>query len=130
MLADGITLLEFFAGVENVAGVAAETRLHLSSSSGIRMAVQLRNHLSLGRLGREAPTADELVWYIGPPLRESFSRLVHTSNNTLLDEALHHYRKRFSEIGIYENSVYPGIVSDLQRIHSTRFQDPFSWIAP
>lgn len=46
MLADEITLLEFFAGVENVAGVAAETRLYLSSSSGLRIAVKLRNHLS------------------------------------------------------------------------------------
>lgn len=77
---------------------------------------------SLGRLGREAPQANELVWCIGPLLRASFSHLLHTSENTLLDEALQHYRERFSEIGIYENVVYPGIISGLQRIRATGFR--------
>jgi phosphoglycolate phosphatase len=77
---------------------------------------------SLGRLGMEAPQADELVWCIGPPLRASFSRLLQTSENTLLDAALSHYRERFSEIGIYENAVYPGIISALQRIRATGFR--------
>jgi phosphoglycolate phosphatase len=76
---------------------------------------------SLGRLRMEAPQADELVWCIGPPLRASFSRLLQTSENTLLDAALSHYRERFSEIGIYENAVYPGIISALQRIRATGF---------
>ncbi len=77
---------------------------------------------SLDRLGREAPTADDLVWCIGPPLKESFSHLLHTSDNASLNEALHHYRKRYSEIGIYENTVYPDIASVLQRVHATGFR--------
>jgi phosphoglycolate phosphatase len=77
---------------------------------------------SLDRLGREAPAADDLVWCIGPPLKESFSHLLHTSDKTLLNEALYHYRERYSEIGIYENTVYPDIVSVLQRIHATGLQ--------
>jgi phosphoglycolate phosphatase len=76
---------------------------------------------SLRRLGVATPAADELVWCIGPPLRESFSRLLATSDSALLDEALRHYRERFSEIGIYENSVYPGIATTLQRIHEMGF---------
>jgi phosphoglycolate phosphatase len=72
---------------------------------------------SLRRLGLATSPADELVWCIGPPLRESFSRLLGTSDSALLDEAVRHYRERFSETGIYENSVYPGIVAALQGIH-------------
>jgi len=77
---------------------------------------------SLGRLGVEAPRADELVWCIGPPLRASFSRLLRTSEDTLLDAALSHYRERFSEIGIYENVVYPGIIPALHKIRATGFR--------
>jgi len=77
---------------------------------------------SLGRLGREAPPTDNLMWCIGPPLKESFSRLLRTSDSAFLNEALNYYRERFSEIGIYENSVYPGIVSALQRIHASGFR--------
>jgi phosphoglycolate phosphatase len=74
---------------------------------------------SLDRLGRKAPPTDDLVWCIGPPLRESLSRLLRTSENALIDLALQHYRERFSEIGIYENSVCPGTVQALQRIHAS-----------
>jgi phosphoglycolate phosphatase len=77
---------------------------------------------SLGRLGIGVPPQDCLTWCIGPPLKESFSRLFRSSDNVLLDEALRHYRERFSEIGIYENSVYPGIVSALQKIRITGFR--------
>jgi phosphoglycolate phosphatase len=77
---------------------------------------------SLGRLGIATPPRDELTWCIGPPLRESFSRLLSTSDNSLLDTALLYYRERFSEIGIYENSIYPEISSVLQRIHRIGFR--------
>lgn len=77
---------------------------------------------SLGRLGRKAPPADDLMWCIGPPLRKSFSRLLGSSDNTLLDEALHHYRERFAQTGIYENAVYPGVIPALERIHASGFQ--------
>ena len=46
MLAGEITRLEWFAGVKKVTNVAAETQLHLSSPSGLRLAAQLTNHLS------------------------------------------------------------------------------------
>lgn len=76
---------------------------------------------SLGSLGREAPPSNELLWCIGPPLRQSFSRLLEDHDNELLDLALQHYRERFSEIGIYENSVYPGIETTLQNIYRAGF---------
>jgi phosphoglycolate phosphatase len=62
---------------------------------------------ALSELGRQAPPEDELTWCIGPPLRPSLKTLVGTDD--LADLALSLYRKRFSEIGLYENSVYPQI---------------------
>jgi phosphoglycolate phosphatase len=62
---------------------------------------------ALNELGLHAPPADELTWCIGPPLRASLKRLVGTDD--LADLALSLYRERFSEIGLYENSVYPHV---------------------
>jgi phosphoglycolate phosphatase len=53
------------------------------------------------------PTEDELTWCIGPPLRASFVRLLGAEN--FADRAVSLYRERFSDIGLYENSVYDGI---------------------
>lgn len=62
---------------------------------------------ALRYFGIEADTED-LVDFIGPPLLESFQKYYH-----LDDEqghmALKKYRERFSDIGIFENGVYPGI---------------------
>lgn len=64
-------------------------------------------------LGVEPPDAEELTWCIGPPLKESFVTLVGVEQ---ADTALAHYRERFSEVGLYENSLYPGIVGALQTL--------------
>ncbi|APG24342.1 HAD hydrolase-like protein [Syntrophotalea acetylenica] len=74
---------------------------------------------SLTRLGRKAPAADALLWCIGPPLRNSFARLLESDDAELLDLALNHYRERYTEIGIYENHVYPGIVPALRKIRES-----------
>ena len=53
------------------------------------------------------PTADELTWCIGPPLRTSFVQLL--GGEDAADRAVALYRERFSDIGLYENGVYDGI---------------------
>ncbi len=74
---------------------------------------------SLRRLGLGSPPGeDELLWCIGPPLRECFSRLLGACDGAVVEEAVRHFRERFSETGIYENSVYPGIVPALESIHA------------
>lgn len=76
---------------------------------------------SLDRLGVNPPCADHLTWCIGPPLRESFSRLLNTGDDALLDQALFHYRTRFSEVGMFENELYPDSVPALQSISAAGF---------
>jgi phosphoglycolate phosphatase len=53
------------------------------------------------------PTEDELTWCIGPPLRTSFVQLLGGDHSA--DRAVSFYRKRFSDIGLYENRVYDDI---------------------
>lgn len=64
---------------------------------------------ALEKLDRRLPPADQLRWCIGPPLRQSFSKLLDSIDSQLVDQALQWYRDRFSTIGLYENRVYEGI---------------------
>jgi len=76
---------------------------------------------ALERLGAAMPLSDQLKWCVGPPLRASFSELLNTTDATILDQALVHYRKRFSEKGMFENILYPGVVSSLDELQKSEF---------
>ena len=76
---------------------------------------------SLENLGVPVPRMDQLTWCIGPSLRESFSKILNTSDDGMLDQALSHYRKRFSETGMFENIVYPEVASSLREIKELGF---------
>lgn len=65
------------------------------------------------RLGIECPSDDELTRCIGPPLLDSFSKIV---GSALAPLALEHYRERFSEEGWKENEPYPGIIDALRQL--------------
>jgi phosphoglycolate phosphatase len=62
------------------------------------------------------PTEDQLTWCIGPPLRASFVKLLGEAS---ADLAVALYRERFSEVGLYENSVYAGIRDVLSALRSS-----------
>lgn len=62
---------------------------------------------ALERLGKPCPPDQELETCIGPPLQESFARLL--GDPALVPSAVAAYRERFKESGMYENTVYPGI---------------------
>ncbi len=76
---------------------------------------------SLDHFDVDIPPMDQLTWCIGPPLRESFSRLLNTGNESVLDQAISNYRKRFSEKGMFENVVYPEVPSSLLKIKQAGF---------
>ncbi len=69
---------------------------------------------ALKYLGIEADTED-LVDFIGPPLLESFQKYYHLDDEQG-HTALKKYRERFSDIGIFENGVYPGIRELLSKL--------------
>lgn len=69
---------------------------------------------ALDKLDRSIPPADELTWCIGPPLRGSMKKLL--GSDDLADRAVALYRERFSDIGLFENEVYPGIEDTLSAL--------------
>lgn len=77
---------------------------------------------ALAELGAPQPEPESLIWCIGPPLRHSFSVLLNTNDGATLDQALKHYRKRFSTVGMFENKIYPETLPSLQRIRESGFQ--------
>jgi phosphoglycolate phosphatase len=71
---------------------------------------------ALTELGHEPPDRDALEWCIGPPLRHSFGTLLDSTDNDLLEQAVHLYRQRFAEVGLFENRVYDGIPEALAEL--------------
>src|SRR5271169_6502397 len=72
---------------------------------------------ALRKLGHHTiPTEDELTWCIGPPLRASFVKILGEAD---ADRAVSLYRERFSDIGLYENARYEGIVEVLTTLRNS-----------
>lgn len=70
---------------------------------------------ALQALSLPLPPADDLRWCIGPPLLDSFAALGADDP----DKALNLYRSRYTRVGLYENSVYPGVITTLRQLTST-----------
>jgi phosphoglycolate phosphatase len=77
---------------------------------------------ALACLGRPAPPPERLGWCIGPPLRESFKRLLVTEDDALADRALTHYRERFGAVGLFENRVYAGVPTVLEQLSAKGYR--------
>jgi phosphoglycolate phosphatase len=71
---------------------------------------------ALDKLGRPAPSSDELEWCIGPGLHDSFEELLDSRNQELIQKAIDLYRLRYTRKGIFENYVYPGIIETLDKL--------------
>ena len=69
----------------------------------------------LQALGRTV-SAEELVWCVGPPLRDSFVRLLG-GDEALADEAMRLFGSYYEADGMFLNRVYPGVVEALERLH-------------
>ena len=70
-------------------------------------------------LGGADPDEATLRRCVGPPLRESFRRLLDTDDAGLVEQAIAHYRERFSDVGWRENVVYDGIPEVMAALAAT-----------
>ena len=68
---------------------------------------------ALERLGIAPPPLDALTFAIGPPLRGSLARLIGSDEPAAVERALVLFRERFTDIGIFENQPYDGILDAL-----------------
>ena len=72
---------------------------------------------ALSSMGIEEPDLDKLEPFIGPPLKDSFMKYYHMSEEQA-DAAVAKYRERFQDKGLFENKMYPGISEMLQTFMS------------
>jgi phosphoglycolate phosphatase len=70
--------------------------------------------------GREPPSAAALTRYIGPPLRDSFRELGVQPEE--VDSFIGAYRRRYREVGMFENRIYPGVPELLSRLGAAGFR--------
>lgn len=70
---------------------------------------------ALHRLGIEEHDRDRLEPFIGPPLLDSF-REFYGMDDEKGRQAVAYYRERFSDVGLFENEIYPGIRQMLERL--------------
>jgi phosphoglycolate phosphatase len=85
---------------------------------GITRSIQF----ALSALNCRVPEQDDLIWCIGPPLRQSFEQLLQTADAALVDRAITLYRDRFSTVGLFENALYPKIPYVLQTLHESGYR--------
>lgn len=64
---------------------------------------------SLTENGLPVPAAESLLWCIGPPILESFQKLVGPEQPHLFQPTVDKYRERYSATGLFENEVYQDI---------------------
>ena len=74
------------------------------SREGICKSVQY----AMVKLGKPAPSLEELECFIGPPLKMSFRDFYHITGEEA-DRGVAFYRERYSAVGKYENMPYDGI---------------------
>ncbi|MBR5561474.1 MAG: dTMP kinase [Clostridia bacterium] len=67
------------------------------------------------KMGYSGYTAEQFMSFIGPPLFESFQRVVGM-NEEQAHQAIVYYRERFSVLGWAENEVYAGIPALLRSL--------------
>lgn len=70
---------------------------------------------ALAKFDIAVPTQDELTWCIGPPLHAAFKALLGTGDADA-HRAVSYYRERFSDVGLFENTLYAGIADVLTAV--------------
>jgi phosphoglycolate phosphatase len=64
---------------------------------------------AMARMGREPPALEALARYVGPPLRDTLAELLGSDDPAMVERAVRHYRERFGDVGLFENTVYAGV---------------------
>ena len=71
---------------------------------------------SLEKMGRPVPDAAVLSRFVGPPLHDSYTEYCGLTDDEA-ETAIHLYRERYVDTGLYESRLYPGITMLLRALH-------------
>ena len=79
-------------------------------------------NFALENLGDSSLDPNDLTQYIGPPLVGTFSKLLNTKDDVVIQQAIAFYRERYVAIGYTENTLYPGILDLLKKLTSQGYR--------
>jgi phosphoglycolate phosphatase len=71
---------------------------------------------TVGQMGHDPDKAGDLTWAVGPPIAVSIRRLLEQYGDDRVDQAVTIYRARYSDVGIYDCAVYPGVLGMLDAL--------------
>jgi phosphoglycolate phosphatase len=63
----------------------------------------------LAELGHDPAIVGDVTWAVGPPIAVSIRRLLEKYGDDRVEQGVAVYRDRYSTVGIYDCSVFPGI---------------------
>ena len=86
------------------------------SGEGITKCVKL----ALDHFGIPVESLDSLRYFVGPPLRDSFVKAGVPEER--VEEAIAVYRSRYTTVGLFENTPYPGIRELLEKLSSLGYR--------
>ena len=70
---------------------------------------------ALESIGEKVENLDDLLPFIGPPLRDSFQKY-YSATPELAETLINKYRERYAEKGVYECSLYDGAKELLRKL--------------
>lgn len=84
----------------------------------------ITSYMALLKESGVATTSEqELLWVIGPPLRECLSKLLNTSNTAVIETAVKRYRYWYVEQGfMYHDTPYSGVRELLTDLNSAGYR--------
>ncbi|WP_313550453.1 HAD family hydrolase [Pseudomonas sp.] len=85
-----------------------------------KLGITLSIQYALAQMGINEPDPDTLTHFIGPPLHSAFMAS-YGFDDAQAWQAVEHYRVRFKEKGLYENTPYPGIRETLVALKETGY---------
>lgn len=74
---------------------------------------------TLTRMGHDPAVAGDITWAVGPPIAVSIRKLLEIYGDNRVDQAVTIYRAQYSDVAIYECSVFPGITGLLTELRDT-----------
>jgi phosphoglycolate phosphatase len=84
-----------------------------------RVAITASIAYAMREVGAIPPPADELLWCIGPPIRQNLAKLLATDDGALIERAAQAYLRRYEMHGVDETTKYPAIDTMLTRIQAS-----------
>ncbi len=77
---------------------------------------------ALDRLGRPQLEESELLGFIGVSIHPTFVKLLNSDEEGLIEEGIRFFRERQSEVGLFENKTYPGIIELLELLRESSYE--------